>query len=125
MDRESLQKLFVCPTCDKYTSKLLSMGRWECSFHPGTYDVDTGYSCCGKKVREIRYNPISVALGQQEHYVPEPKGCTPCDCGGIQGNIHIEDIASFVDIIEVDKWKGFAYPILHTNKQSYDNSIGT
>lgn len=115
-----MDKLFVCPRCDRYVSKMTSMGRWECCYHPGEYDVDTGFSCCGRKVRELNYNPTYVALGAREMNVREPKGCTPCDCGDNLRSIDIHDIAEFVDQIEVDKWKGFDFPTLYRCKHQYD-----
>lgn len=114
-----MDKLFVCPRCDRYASKMMTMGRWECCYHPGEYDVDTGFSCCGRKVRELNYNPTYRILGAQEEYVGEPRGCTPCDCGEDLLPIHIQDIAQMVDQIEIDKWKGFAYPILYRCKYQY------
>ena len=119
---ESLNKLSVCPRCDRYTSPMHSMGRWECSYHPGEYIVDEGYSCCGKKVRALRYNPTSVLLGQSEHYVRPPRGCTPCDCGNDLADIHIEDIAHVVDQIDIDKWKGFRYPILYRSEFAFNRA---
>ena len=115
-----MDKLFVCPRCDRYTTKMMSMGRWECCHHPGEYDVDKGFSCCGRKVRELNYNPTYVALGAHEEHVREPRGCTPCDCGEDLLPIHIQDIANIVDQIEIDKWKGFAYPVLYRCKNQYD-----
>jgi len=103
---------------------MMSMGRWECCHHPGEYDVDTGFSCCGRKVRELNYNPTYVALGAREINVREPKGCTPCDCGEDLSSIDIHDIAEFVDQIEVDKWKGFDFPTLYRCKYQYDTRPG-
>ena len=117
-----LDKFTVCSRCNKYVTPLTSMGRWDCMFHPGEYIVDKGYTCCGQKVRKLNYNPTCVVLGQQEHYVRPPRGCTPCDCGTDLSNVHIEDIAHAVDKIDVDKWKGFIYPILYRSKFAYDNA---
>ena len=99
----------------------MTMGRWECCHHPGDYDVDSGYSCCGRKVRELNYNPTYVALGAREEYVREPTGCTPCDCGEDLLPVDIQEIAHFVDTLEIDKWKGFAYPTLYRCKWQFDS----
>lgn len=122
MDEDTMRRYYVCPRCDRYTTPISSMGRWECSYHPGTYIVDKGYTCCGQKVKKLRYNPTCVLLGQQEHYVKPPRGCTPCDCGTSLADVHIEEIAHMVDVMDVDKWKGFVYPILYRSKHAYDNA---
>ena len=96
------------------------MGRWECRYHPGEYDVDSGYSCCGRKVRELRYNPTYVFLGAREESVRDPRGCTPCDCGNDLKPVHIQDIAEYVNEIDIDKWQGFDYPFLYRCKYQYD-----
>lgn len=116
-----MDKLFICPRCDNYANKMTSMGRWQCCFHPGTYDVDKGYSCCGRKVRPLAYIPTYVILGAHEENVREPKGCTPCDCGDDLSNVHIESIAHNVDQIDINQWKGFEYPYLYRSKYHFDN----
>jgi hypothetical protein len=116
-----LTRMYFCPRCNHYTSDLISMGRWECFYHPGEYDPDNGFTCCGKKERTLRYHQIPVLLGQQEFSVRPPKGCTPCDCGTNLEPIHIQTIAPFVDRIDIDKWKGFKYPTLYRSKDSHDN----
>jgi len=116
-----MDKLQICPRCDNYYQPLSSMGTWQCKYHPGTYDVDTGFSCCGKKVREINYNPTYVMLGAREEYIRDPKGCTPCDCGTDLKPIHIESIAQYVDTIDINKWQGFFYPMLHRAKDKFEN----
>lgn len=123
MDESKLRRCFVCPRCGRYAAPITSMGRWQCSYHPGEYDVDKGYSCCGQKVRSLRINPTCTMLGQQERYVPPPRGCTPCDCGTDLSSVHIQDIAHLVDIIDIDKWKGFIYPTLYRTKNAHDNSL--
>lgn len=97
------------------------MGTWQCRFHPGTYDIDKGYSCCGRKVREIKYNRTYVLLGAQEENPREPKGCTPCDCGTDLEPIHIDTIAEYIDKIDVPKWKGFSYPLLYRSRDQFVN----
>ena len=116
-----MQKLFVCPRCDNYASKLTTMGRWNCRYHPGTYDPDTGYSCCGQKIRPLRYNPNYVLLGAHEEYVKPPKGCTPCDCGEDLAKIHVDEIKQFLDEIDISAWKGFCFPYLYRSKDSFES----
>ena len=115
-----MDKLLICPRCDNYYQPLTSMGRWYCTYHPGSYDVDTGFSCCGRKVREINYNQTYVLLGATEQCVRDPKGCTPCDCGTDLAPVHIDTIAQYVDQIDVPKWRGFSYPYLYRSKDKYD-----
>lgn len=115
-------KLFVCPRCDNYSSKLTTMGRWQCSHHPGEYDPEKGYSCCGQKIRPLRYNPTYVLLGAREEFVKPPKGCTPCDCGTDLARIHIDDIKNMLDQIDIDKWQGFEYPYLHRSQDSLQSN---
>lgn len=116
-----MDKLFVCPRCDNYSSKITSLGRWECWYHPGEYNVDTGYSCCGRKVRPLAYIPTYVILGAHEEHVREPKGCTPCDCGDDITKIHIQEIAPYVDQIDINKWRGFSYPYLYRSEFDFIN----
>ena len=113
--------LFVCPRCDKYASKLTTMGRWTCRHHPGEYDPETGFTCCGQRVRPLRYNPTYMLLGAHEQYVKPPAGCTPCDCGEDLTRIHIDDITDMLDQINVNLWKGFHFPYLYRSKNSFDS----
>ena len=115
-----MDELLICPRCDNYYQPLTSMGRWECKYHPGDYDVDKGFSCCGRKVREVRYNPTYTMLGAREVFTPDPKGCTPCDCGSDLSVIHVDSIAPFIDQIDISKWKGFAYPNLYRSRHQYE-----
>lgn len=117
-----MDELFVCPRCDNYVNKLTSMGRWQCRHHPGDYDIERGWSCCGRKVRELTYNPTYIALGAHEQYVKGPPGCTPCDCGEDLTKIHIDDIKSMLDQIDIDKWQGFQYPYLYRSQDSFENN---
>lgn len=116
-----MQKLFICPRCDNYASQLTTMGRWTCFHHPGEYDVEKGYACCGKKVRPLNYNRPYIALGAHELYVKPPKGCTPCDCGTELARIHIDEIKSTLDQIDIDKWQGVDFPYLYRSKDSFEN----
>ena len=116
-----MNKLIICPRCDNYASKLTTMGRWQCRYHPGEYDVEKGYSCCGQKVRPLKYNPTYIVLGAHEQYVKEPRGCTPCDCGKDLAKIHIDDIKHFLDQIDIEKWEGFEYPYLYRSKDTFEN----
>ncbi len=118
-----MDNILICPRCDNYYQPLSSMGRWLCKHHPGDYDVDKGFSCCGRKVREINYNTRYILLGASEMCVPDPKGCTPCDCGSDMSVIHIDTIAQHVDKIDITKWKGFAYPNLYRSKHQYDTRL--
>jgi len=121
-----VHRLFVCPRCDNYVNPLVSMGRWQCCFHPGEYDVEKGWSCCGRKVRELNYNPTYIALGAREQYVKGPPGCTKCDCGEDLSRIHIDNIKNILDQIDINKWQGFDYPYLYRSEDTYINhEIGT
>jgi hypothetical protein len=115
------QKLFVCPRCDNYVNPLASMGRWQCFFHPGEYIAEKGYTCCGQRVRPLRYNPNYVLLGAHEEYVKPPRGCTPCDCGEDLSPIHIDNIKNILDQIDIDKWQGFDFPYLYRSEDTYIN----
>ena len=116
-----MDKLFICPRCDNYANKITTMGRWQCFYHPGEYNVKTGYSCCGRKVRALNYNPTYVSLGAHEEYVKPPKGCTPCDCGTDLEKIHIDDIKHVLPEINIDLWQGFEYPYLYRPQDSFQN----
>ena len=113
-------KLFVCPRCDNFANSLTTMGTWSCRYHPGEYIPETGYSCCGQKVRPLRYNPNYVLLGAHEEYVKPPTGCTPCDCGEDLSRIHIPDIQDVLDKIDISKWEGVDFPYLYRSKDSFN-----
>ncbi len=117
-----MEKLSICPRCDNYVSQITSMGRWQCFYHPGEYDVEKGYTCCGRKVRALNYNPTYVSLGAYEQYVKPPKGCTPCDCGTDLERIHIDDIKHILDQIDIEQWQGFEYPFLYRSQDSFQNN---
>jgi len=114
------QKLFVCPRCDNFANKLTTMGTWSCRYHPGEYIAEKGYTCCGQRVRPLRYNPNYVLLGAHEEYVKPPTGCTPCDCGEDLSRIHIPDIQDVLDKIDVSKWEGVDFPYLYRSRDSFD-----
>ena len=116
-----MDKLFICPRCDNYANKLTTMGTWGCRYHPGEYNTKTGYSCCGQKIRPLRYNPTYVLLGAHEEYVKAPPGCTPCDCGEDLAPIHIPDIQEVLSDINIDKWQGVDYPYLYRSKDSFES----
>lgn len=118
-----MDDLLVCPRCDNYYQPLTSIGRWQCRYHPRDYDVDKGFLCCGRKVREVSYNQTYVLLGATEKFLPDPKGCTPCDCGSDLSTIHIDKIAQHIDQIDISQWKGFAYPNLYRSKYQYDTRL--
>lgn len=83
--------------------------------------MDTGFSCCGRKIREYNYNQTYVLLGANEEFVPDPKGCTPCDCGVDLQRMHIDSFADIVDTIDITKWKGFSYPYLYRSKDTFES----
>jgi len=101
-----------------------ALGVWHCKYHPGTYDVDTGYSCCGRKEREVDYTVINMIAGVTE-YVPKPiPGCTPCDCGADKTPVHISEIEHVLSSIDHEQWKGFLREnmTIYRTKDSYDDA---
>ena len=73
------------------------------------------------RVRDLKYNDLAVLMGQQEHCVIRPRGCTACDCGDNLDPVHIDDLTSFIEEIDHDNWKGFDSNtmILHRNAHSF------
>jgi hypothetical protein len=93
--------MYECQVCKEVFTPLSNVGMHQCRCHPGTYDPDTGWSCCGKRRVEItgRYvhNMVWQRRGQIEPLPPRfvdrrgyqlsngrtvklpPDGCTPCD----------------------------------------------
>ena len=93
--------MYECHACKEIFTPLSNVGMHQCRCHPGTYDLDTGWSCCGRRRVEItgRYvhNMVWQRRGQIEPLPPHltdrrayrqsngryvkyaPDGCTPCD----------------------------------------------
>lgn len=69
--------------CGQVFNGLSNMGNHQCFMHPGTYDEETGYSCCGMKrmgvVNKYTFNMVWSRRGKHEPFPIEPRGCTPCD----------------------------------------------
>tara|TARA_Y100001954_G_scaffold236984_1_gene299315 strand:+ start:6476 stop:6871 length:396 start_codon:yes stop_codon:yes gene_type:complete len=109
-----LERYFVCNRCRRYTNGVLSIGRWECSYHPGHEEYVTingeeicRFSCCKQRVRALKYHDLGVLMGQSEHCVRRPKGCTPCDCGDDLTPVHVDDMLDYLTDIDYAQWKGF------------------
>lgn len=68
----------ICYNCSQKYDVVDNIGMFRCTFHPGTYDEDTGWSCCRKKKRRLRYRTFQgfekVQVRRERH-----SGCTPCD----------------------------------------------
>ena len=41
--------MYRCNRCQKIFTPISNVGMWKCLYHPGEYDRDKGYSCCGAK----------------------------------------------------------------------------
>ena len=68
----------ICSDCSQKYDVVDNIGMFRCVFHPGTYDEYTGWSCCHKKKRRIRWRTFQgfekVQVHKERH-----SGCTPCD----------------------------------------------
>ena len=124
---------FICDRCKRYTNNMVSMGRWQCSFHPGAEEFVTingkeicRFSCCHKRVRDLKYNDLAVIMGQQEHCVTRSRGCTPCDCGNDLDAVHIDDLTDFIQQMDHTLWRGFDSNtmILHRTEKSFKAARG-
>jgi len=128
-----LEKQFICHRCKRYTNGVLCIGRWQCRYHPGEEEFVTindkdicRFSCCHQRVRDLKYNDLAVIMGQQEHCVRRPKGCTPCDCGDDFAPVHVDELTEFIRDIDHTKWKGFDTKtmILHRTEHSLRSARG-
>jgi hypothetical protein len=67
-----------CYRCSQEYYIVDNIGRFLCSYHPGEYSEDTGWSCCKKKKRKIRWRNFH-GFGVDKPVVERHSGCTPCD----------------------------------------------
>jgi|TARA_B110001452_G_C15241783_1_gene430094 surface protein len=90
----------TCPRCSTVYDEIDNIGRWACSFHPGSYDTTDGFSCCGCHLRSAKTTRW-VRLGfVPEHVVQTHFGCTPCDHGLNLKSIVLNDmldVANYLD----------------------------
>lgn len=108
---------FECPRCNRYVNGIQSLGKMQCSYHPGDLEyLDINgkevcrYSCCKKRPRVIRYNAMSVMLGGQSEYTPpKVKGCKACDCGTDFEPVAVTDVAEYIaeGLMDPSEWKRF------------------
>jgi len=107
----------VCSRCYTVYEKIDNIGRWNCSFHPGTYDESEGYSCCKRRYRRVRTNVYQQSgfenvrcgyhtkINGKTIYVenpPPPPGCTKCDHGLDLKPIVLNDFISVAEFIDAD-----------------------
>ncbi len=42
-------ELHECKNCHKFFTEMENVGCWDCRYHPGKFDYNTGkYTCCGE-----------------------------------------------------------------------------
>lgn len=101
-----------CVHCDRYFCELENVGMWQCKYHPGEFNADTGrWSCCGEKRRRphftSEYMGISPYLtwsgkNRWQQLKPYSDGCKRRDCipsrssGLHEKEITLDGIASLV-----------------------------
>jgi len=70
----------TCYRCGIRYDVVDNIGRFQCSYHPGKYDGETGWSCCGEKKRKVRHRNFHGFLDETRlNYKERHTGCTPCD----------------------------------------------
>ena len=101
-----------CVHCRRYFCELENVGMWQCYYHPGEFNADTGrWSCCGEKRRtphiNTPYRDISPYItwdktNRWQMLKPYSDGCKKRDCvpdrssGLHEKEIMLEGIASLV-----------------------------
>jgi hypothetical protein len=101
-----------CVNCNRYFCELENVGMWQCKYHPGDFNADTGrWSCCGEKRRRphftSEYMGISPYLtwsgkNKWQQLKPYSDGCKRRDCvpsrssGLHDKEITLDGIASLV-----------------------------
>ena len=95
-----------CPRCQKLYCFISALGRWQCTYHPGTYDNtqvngrDRGYTCCGKRHRQYIYTTQSLLTSTVELPKVHIPGCTPCDCGTDFTPVSLDQIEKMLPLFE-------------------------
>lgn len=67
-----------CYKCSIMYDIVDNIGRFQCSYHPGTYYDETGWSCCNKKKHKVRWRNFH-GFGVDKPVAERYNGCTPCD----------------------------------------------
>ena len=100
-EAEDFLLMYECEACKEVFTPLSNLGMHQCRCHPGKYDPDTGWSCCGQRDQQItgryvhnmvwqrhgRVEPLPLRFMDRRavyfaHGKPikiPPDGCTPCD----------------------------------------------
>ncbi len=124
----NLETYFECPRCDRYLNGLQSLGRLECSYHPGDLEyIDKDgkdywqYSCCKRRPARHLYDSMAVMLGGVME-VPHArvKGCTPCDHGNDFAPVAVADIAEYIadGSLEPSAWKRFDQESMYVHREA-------
>ena len=71
----------TCTRCFTVYNEIDNVGRWQCSFHPGSYDTVGGYGCCGRRHHSPRSTRWERLGYEPDRVVRTHSGCTPCDHG--------------------------------------------
>lgn len=101
-----------CTQCRRYFCELENVGMWQCPYHPGEFNADTGrWSCCGEKRRRphltseyYNHSPLMTwgPRNKWQQLKPYSDGCKMRDCipdrdsGLHPEEITIDGIASLV-----------------------------
>lgn len=119
---QSLTQVHLCINCDRDFDLLTSMGKLECTQHPGYLQTNGRYSCCGLRETPLRYRkniditglyPAYNDFGYLNGYCvrnkqPIPtrrRGCQKCDCSTSskpwkhKDRVHISELAPLIPII--------------------------
>ena len=123
-----LETYFECPRCDRYLNGFQSLGKLQCSYHPGDLEFINKnkkeicvYSCCKKRPVQINYNAMSLMLGGiVERVHPKVKGCVACDCGNDFEPVAVQDIAEFIadGTLEPASWKRFDQETMYIHRKA-------
>ena len=76
---ESIVCSFQCRRCGENVVPAQNVGKWKCTYHPGSSTQNQTWSCCNRKV-EMRRKPACSAVGYTGFIECIHKnGCVPCD----------------------------------------------
>ena len=68
----------VCYRCSQTYDVVDNIGMFGCAYHPGKYNEETGWSCCNRKKRKVRWRNL-YGFGLDDPVQERHTGCTPCD----------------------------------------------
>ena len=99
-------ELHECKNCQKFFTEMENVGCWDCRYHPGKFDYNTGkYTCCGEPYRRPMFHHRSyghlMTWGKKDQYNVTPalsSGCCRRDCVSMKETAIPKDVLPVADI---------------------------